>query len=66
MAKQGDSDAHDAYRQLSDSSAVTKRGLLGWKKCCREALEDFAGDVRSTPPAESGFARKENRRICID
>ena len=61
MAKQGDSDAHDAYCWFSESSAMSERGLLGWKESCREALEDFAGDARSSPPAESGFASKETR-----
>ena len=59
-------DAHDAYCQLSIFSAVTKRGPLGWKGCCREALEDFGGDARSSPPAESGFASEETRRVCIN
>ena len=65
MAKQGDSDAHDACGQLSEAFAVAEKGLLGWKECCREALKDFAGDARSSPPAESGFASKETRRVCI-
>ena len=63
MAKQGDSNAHDAYCQLSESSAVTEMGLLGWEECCRETLEDFAGNARSSPPAESGFVSKETRRV---
>lgn len=42
-----------------------KEGLLGRKECCREALKDFAGDARSSPPAESGFASQETRRDCI-
>ena len=30
MAKQSDSDAHDAYCQLTGSYAVIERRLLGW------------------------------------
>ena len=59
MAKQGDSDAHKAYCQLSGSYAVTERGLLGWEECCREALKNFGGDGRSSPPAESRFEVKK-------
>ena len=66
MAKQGDSNAHDAYCQLSESSAVTKRGLLGWEESCRETLRDLAGDARSSPPAESGFPSKETKRVLYE
>lgn len=67
MAKQGDSDAHDAYCQLTGSDAVTERRLLGWgrgegksvvAKHWRTLLE-MHGPVQSSPPAESGFASKE-------
>ena len=61
MAKQGDDDAHDACYGVSESSAVTRRRLLGWKMGCRKVLGGLGGDARSSPPAESGFLVKKAR-----
>lgn len=54
MAKQGDSDAHDAGCWLSEPTAAIKRGLQGWIEPAAKRL--FAGDARSSPPAEFGHA----------
>lgn len=63
MAKQGDSDAHNACYRLSEPTAMIERGLLGWEEPAAKRL--FAGDARSSPPAESGHARLHLRYVVF-
>lgn len=67
MAKQGDSDAHDACCRLSEPTAVMERGLLGWEDPAAKAIVCWRCKMQDARFKIHGPVRPQNlaTRVCI-